>query len=196
MMGVQGSWLVPAASCSNVASNAWYSSSIWVGIDGGGTVEQTGTEADCHGTTPTYYAWYEFYPSNIVIINLSVYAGDAISANVSFNHTSAIYTLTLIDKTQGWSKTITGTGGNDVNADWFVESPEYEANPLTDFGTVTFSSCVMTLSESNGETIIGPIANDAAVYQITMVKGSTVLASPSSLSDRGNSFTVTWQNSQ
>src|SRR5579884_4318905 len=56
---VSASWTEPAVTCSGTAY-----SSFWVGLDGdtSNTVEQTGTDADCSGSTPQYYAWYEMYP--------------------------------------------------------------------------------------------------------------------------------------
>src|SRR5919109_285001 len=58
---VSASWTEPTVTCS---SGDQYSS-FWVGLDGDGsnTVEQTGSEADCQGSTPQYYSWYEMYPS-------------------------------------------------------------------------------------------------------------------------------------
>jgi hypothetical protein len=57
----EGSWEVTAVNCSKTP-NAY--AAMWVGIDGysSSTVEQTGTLAYCNGSTPVYYAWYEFYP--------------------------------------------------------------------------------------------------------------------------------------
>src|SRR5690348_707254 len=48
---VTSNWVQPAVTCSSTAY-----SSFWVGIDGdtSSTVEQTGTEADCNGSTPVY----------------------------------------------------------------------------------------------------------------------------------------------
>src|ERR1044071_5102244 len=56
---VSASWTQPSVTCSATAY-----SSFWVGLDGdtSNTVEQTGTDADCSGSTPQYYAWYEMYP--------------------------------------------------------------------------------------------------------------------------------------
>lgn len=58
----RGSWTVPAVDCTAVPDS---SASFWVGIDGwdNDTVEQTGTDSDCNGETPVYYAWYEFVPA-------------------------------------------------------------------------------------------------------------------------------------
>src|SRR5580698_7539684 len=38
---------------------------FWVGLDGynSTSVEQLGTDSDCNGSTPSYYAWYEMYPN-------------------------------------------------------------------------------------------------------------------------------------
>src|SRR6266536_846942 len=54
------SWTQPAGTCTGGSRYA----AFWVGLDGytSGTVEQIGTEADCDGRTPRYYAWYEIYP--------------------------------------------------------------------------------------------------------------------------------------
>ena len=51
---VSASWTEPTARCSGTAY-----SSFWVGLDGdtSNTVEQTGTDADCSGSAPQYYAW-------------------------------------------------------------------------------------------------------------------------------------------
>ena len=59
---VKGSWVVPTVDCSKSPSTSY--ASFWVGIDGysSNTVEQIGTDSDCSSGTPTYYAWYEFYP--------------------------------------------------------------------------------------------------------------------------------------
>ena len=61
---VNGSWTVPAVTAGTSRTTTYYSA-FWVGIDGfsSSTVEQTGTISQIQGTTATYYAWYEFYPS-------------------------------------------------------------------------------------------------------------------------------------
>src|ERR1700761_1678583 len=56
---VSASWTEPAGTCTS--GDQW--SSFWVGLDGynSNSVEQTGSDVDCSGATPTYYAWYEIY---------------------------------------------------------------------------------------------------------------------------------------
>ena len=40
-----------------------------------GTVEQTGTDSDCNGGSPVYYAWYEFYPAFPVDLGMTIKPG-------------------------------------------------------------------------------------------------------------------------
>ena len=58
---VSASWTEPTGTCSGSAKY----SSFWVGLDGynSSSVEQTGSEVDCSGSRPQYYAWYEMYPA-------------------------------------------------------------------------------------------------------------------------------------
>lgn len=55
-------WTEPAGRCTGRGGKY---AAFWVGIDGytSPTVEQIGTEVDCSGFYPRYYAWYEVYPA-------------------------------------------------------------------------------------------------------------------------------------
>ena len=61
-------------------------SAEWVGIDGynSNTVEQIGTELDITNGTPSYYAWYEMYPSDSYNITSDTTKTGAIVPNSSF----------------------------------------------------------------------------------------------------------------
>ncbi|HTT87825.1 MAG TPA: G1 family glutamic endopeptidase, partial [Acidimicrobiales bacterium] len=104
---VSGSWAVPAVSCPNKPQE----SAFWVGIDGfqstSTTVEQVGTDSDCvkgtkkHPGGPSYYAWWELYPSPTITIptsNYPVVPGDTINAEVS--RSGSTYTLSIADPNQ------------------------------------------------------------------------------------------------
>ena len=90
---VSSSWTVPAVKCSGTAY-----SSFWVGLDGdtSSTVEQTGTDSDCSGSTPRYYAWYEMYPKFPTNYSNLVKAGDHMSATVSTTGNGQFTKLTMI----------------------------------------------------------------------------------------------------
>jgi peptidase A4-like protein len=57
-----------------------------VGRDGDttGTVEQTGSEADCSSGSPVYYGWYEMYPKFPVTNSSPVSPGDTMRASVNY----------------------------------------------------------------------------------------------------------------
>ncbi|MFL6137436.1 MAG: G1 family glutamic endopeptidase [Frankiaceae bacterium] len=181
---VSASWVQPAVSCTS--TNTW--SSFWVGLDGynSGSVEQTGTEADCSGGRAVYSSWYEMYPKFPVNYSNTVAPGDHFTASVTTNG-SGSFTLKLSDTTRGWSHTTTATYNSAAlsSAEVIAEAPSSSSGvlPLSNFGTVSFSG-----STANG-TLFGSLAGRDA---ITMASGSTTKATPSSIS--GGSFSVTWHH--
>jgi hypothetical protein len=115
------SWTEPTVTCRS--SNDLFAP--WVGIDGDGssTVEQTGVETDCSSGRPVYSAWYEMYPAAPVYYNVSVGAGDKITATVTRTATNT-YRLDLTDATKGWTKTTTKSlTSKHASAEAIIESP-------------------------------------------------------------------------
>lgn len=182
---VSATWKEPTVSCSGTAY-----SSFWVGLDGdtSGTVEQTGTDADCSGSTPQYYAWYEMYPKFPVNLSGTVRPGDTLSASVRTNG-SGSFTLTLSNTTRGWTNTTTARlkSAKLASAEVIAEAPSSSGGvlPLANFGTVSFSG-----AKANGATLT---SSTPGLDPITMQSGSTVKAQPSSISS--GSFSVTWKHS-
>ncbi len=190
----KGTWIVPAIQGTCPSSNQY--SSFWVGIDGynSGTVEQTGTDSDCQGGVPTYYAWYEFYPHpSFIISGLTVRPGDSMSAQAKFS--GRTFTVTITDTSTGvsFSKSAKVNSAQRTSAEWIAEAPSSGGVlPLANFGKVTFSSCDATINGTTG-TISSFGSN---VHQITMVtSGGATKASPSALSGSGDGFSVTWVSS-
>ena len=202
---VQGSWIVSAVDCTKTPNT---DSSEWVGIDGwtSATVEQIGTDADCNGTSPYYWVWYEFYPYGSVVINsVSISAGDAFSASVTYdgNH---YYTVAIKNESTGqsFSKKVKfngayGSGPPPRNsAEWIMEM---DGNKLSDFGVDPFGEDYtgylndIATDSSVDMGVIKAFGND--VYEsITTengTKNSPVTAKPSRLASDGASFTVTWK---
>jgi len=129
-------WTQNAITCTS--GDGQTDMSPWVGIDGfsSSTVEQTGSSGDCNGSSPDYYAWYEMYPANVIIINKTVKPGDKFTGTVT--HTSGTkYTLLLKDLTQGWTNSVTKSLKADDNSAEAVM--EMAANHLTRFGTDPFT---------------------------------------------------------
>ncbi|MGD0995421.1 MAG: G1 family glutamic endopeptidase [Candidatus Bathyarchaeia archaeon] len=214
-----GSWKVPAVS-SGASGTTTYYSAFWVGIDGfsSSTVEQVGTMAQIIGTTVSYYAWFEFYPSPMYqITSLSIKPGNTISASVTYTGSSSgsgrgfvsrqsisTFTATITDVTTGKSYTTTGTVDNAArsSAECIAEAPSSSRGllPLANFGTVNYGldntavtgTCYATVSGVNG-----PLGSfGSAVQRITMVTSKGVTKALPSLapSSDGTSFSITWAN--
>lgn len=181
---VSASWTQPSVSCSGTAY-----SSFWVGLDGdtSNTVEQTGTDADCSGSTPQYYAWTEMYPKYPVNLSNPVKPGDHMSASVTTNGSGA-FTLTISDSTQGWTSTTNARlkSATLSSAEVIAEAPSSRSGvlPLANFGTVNFTGATANGTEMDKLSGLDPI---------TMASGSTVKAQPSTMS--GGSFSVAWKHS-
>jgi len=179
-------WVQPKADCTS--SDGSTDMSPWVGLDGytSTTVEQTGTSADCSGSSVDYYAWYEMYPSNYVTINHTVDAGDSFTGTVT--HTSGTsYKLTLTDSTQDWTYSTTKKlSADDSSAEAVLEMA---ANNLTKFTTDPFTSFTV-----DGKSIGSYTSSTYTIEQMEIDTSSgSVCDSTSGLTDDEN-FTVTWLN--
>jgi len=161
---VSASWTQPTANC---AAGSQYGA-FWVGLDGytSKTVEQIGTEADCTGPNPKYYAWYEVYPGAGVNFTNPVSPGDAFAGTVT-SQGGGKFQLVLKDTTQNWTQTLNATeaGAGLSSAEAIVEAPSSTSSsgnssvlPLTNFGSVGFT----------GVTVNGKSMDTLSPVQITM----------------------------
>jgi hypothetical protein len=185
---VSSSWTQPTATCTSRRSDQY--AAFWVGLDGysSDSVEQTGSDSDCDGTSPDYYGWYEMYPADPVYFTNTVKPGDSFSASVTFSG-SETYTLVLTDHTQGWTQTITKneSGLDRSSAEVITEAPSSDTGvlPLADFGTINY-----TAASDNGSSMGGQ-----SPTQIIMIDNSgNDKDSTSSISSSG-AFSNTWLRS-
>ncbi|HEX4059393.1 MAG TPA: G1 family glutamic endopeptidase [Streptosporangiaceae bacterium] len=178
------SWTQPAITCSGSHETDM---SPWVGIDGysTSTVEQTGSSGDCDGSSKDYYAWYEMYPRNVVVINKTVKPGDQFTGTVT--HTSGTnYTLKLQDITQGWTNSVTKSiSAKDASAEAVMEMA---ANFLTKWsGPDPFTGFT-----ANGQPAGSYSSSQIQQMEIDTSSG-TVCDTTSGLTSNEN-FNVTWDN--
>ena len=140
-------WTEPTGRCTG--RDGRYAA-FWVGLDGytSPTVEQIGTEVDCTGFYPRYYAWYEVYPGAAVNFTNPVSPGDQFSGSVTYQAPST-FNLVLTDSTKGWTQTVSVTLANAQrsSAEAIAEAPCCTFSggilPLTNFGTASFSSATV-----------------------------------------------------
>jgi hypothetical protein len=162
-------WTEPTGRC---AGRDGQYSAFWVGLDGytSPTVEQTGTEVDCTGRYPRYYAWYEVYPDAAVNFPNPVSPGDQFSGSVRYQSPST-FSLVLTDNTKGWTQTksVTLANAQRSSAEAIAEAPCCTVSggtlPLTSFGTASFGSVTV-----NGRSL-------AAFHPVEIVMPNTSVSS-------------------
>jgi hypothetical protein len=194
---VQGSWVQPKVTCP---SNATQLAAFWVGIDGlsstDDTVEQIGTDSDCSGKSPDYYAWFEMVPRSVVYLasGYPVTPGDTISAQVSGSGKN--FNL-QIEETHGGSTIWHYTTNQSAtvlpkasSAEWVAEDPckgsKCTIGPLADFGSVSFTNAT-----ANG-VAISSSAFKSTKLTMTTKDSKVTKARPSTLAASGTAFKVTW----
>jgi hypothetical protein len=202
----KASWRVPAIANTCPSTTNQYSS-FWVGIDGysDNSVEQIGTDSDCQNGVPTYYAWFEFYPHPLFIINsLTINPGDTMSAEVKYSGKNQ-FTVSITDVSTGQSfSTTTKIRASLSSAEWISEAPSSSGGvlPLADFNFVDFgydytgiaNTSVATMGGKNG--VLGSFgANLKTITMVSEQDGTTIKAQPSALSQDGTSFFDTWHSS-
>lgn len=191
--GVSAQFTVPTPSApSGGDDSTQYCASAWVGIDGdtcGSAILQTGVDFCIQGGTPSFSAWYEWFPDAAYNFDgFTISAGDVISISVDASSTSS-GTATIENTSTGQSVNHNFDGGVqgtlcETNAEWIVEDFESGGSevPFANFGTVTFSNAQAT----TGSGSVGP--DGATIMDIK--QGDSVLTSSSA--DSG-SVTVQYQ---
>jgi peptidase A4-like protein len=89
---VTADFKIPAIGCTSQNSKA----SFWIGIWGGGTIEQVGISTDCHAAEPSVQAWLEMYPK-ATDYKFRAFPGDSIAMSVIYNASSKHYSLAVKD---------------------------------------------------------------------------------------------------
>lgn len=203
---IAGDWTEPPASCDAGRPS---SALFWVGFGGyeqhSLQMEQIGTYAECDAAAaPSYGAWLELPPAPEVRIKMRIRPGDAISASVDVSGQRAYFVIR--DHTTGrhYARRFSVRRPDTATAEWIVEAPlECErqscvVDPLTDFGTVTFSE--LRASGANGRA--GGISDPAWNAIESEIRGAPEARGPSGealsvdaapqLAATQESFSVTW----
>jgi hypothetical protein len=225
---VGATWVQPAVSGTGATA-----SSMWVGIDGyqGSTVEQIGTAASTSNGNPSYVAWYELYGDqangkqgpdynqvNIPTSSINIQPGDTISAEVSLvAGTTATFLFQMTDEpanggaVESFSiqQTMQYVTPKLSTAEWIVENPNFNFNtntaaqPISDFGTATFTGAWATIGKTTGP--INSFANIVALNLSSNQGNDTTTNLPSIARTLGyhepsagadsSSFSITYLNS-
>jgi hypothetical protein len=147
-----------------------------------------------------------------VNVRFKVCAGDKLSATVAVSGTSVTLELRNLTRKTSFTKRLTMASPDVSSAEWIAEAPSVCTSfgdcrplPLTEFGTVAFTSVRATAAGHSG-TITDPAWAATAID--LQGSGPSLLASrfagvsvgadatPSDLSADGSSFAVGWAQSQ
>ena len=190
--GVNGSWIVPQIGGS--LSDTF--SAIWVGVGGffDGTLIQAGSEQDRLGGSDYYSVWYELLPSDsITIDSINVVPGDIITVAVRLvDSATNTWSIEVQDMTNGGSfKESFRYDSSKLSAEWIAERPDVNntTSTLANFGNVTFTGSGAVISSQSEKIGALPFA------QVSMTDKNAVLATVSSLSSDGSTFTVNYAES-
>jgi Peptidase A4 family len=182
----------------------------------------TEANCDANGTAH-YYAWYELVPRAPVKVDLPVRPGDHMTATTTVSGHHVTETIVNQTTGQTFSKTLTMSNPDVSTAEWVAEAPSQcqsgatncTALPLSNFGKVSFTSASATDSSGHTGTISSDDWSTAALtldssdgssagsipagygygygYGDTGSSASGGSAAPSSLTDGGSAFTVTYK---
>jgi hypothetical protein len=201
---VSGSWTAPKARCS--AGQPSYSA-FWIGLGGASAtsraLEQIGTSADCTARgKPVYYAWYEVVPAAAVTTKLKIFPGDKLHAIVAVNGTSVTLRIQDLTRRTTLTKRLSVPETDVSSAEWIAEAPSSCSGsgrchvlPLTDFGTVQFTSGLAVTSDGRTGAIASSEWDATPIRLVPDQLASTgQVAVPSVLGADGGSFSVTAQS--
>ena len=137
--------------------------------------------------TAHYFAWYEMYPADLVILSLPIHGGDQIQANITYvGNDQFALELTNLSTGDTFSTVQTSSNAQRSSAEWIVEAPGML--PLADFGTARFVNSQATISGTTGTISSFPGYTSINMVALTgAVKTQTF-----GLSKGGASFTVVW----
>jgi hypothetical protein len=186
---IEGNWVVPQLVCTT-GENA--NSAYFVNIDG----DAAGAFFDCNSGAPQYSPLFTFESIYGLIPSTdTVSAGDKMQAIITISSTH-VAKITLKDITKSWVFTFTGTDTSNTQnfAFWALESgPAETGTPNPDFGTFKTSSNIATIGTHHGSlSTFASIAADPIQRDTLVDTSSHVLASISSLSGSGSSFSIKW----
>jgi hypothetical protein len=179
---ISGAWVVPTVR----ATTNTELSGTWLGIDDGNgspsSIIQTGTGQQTQGGSTLYFAWYELFPAQPVILG-GVSPGDQMQAQVVQDSGTA-WTINIADTTSLNSASIPVTyNGPADTAEWIEELPSVSSGPqppLANFGSATFTQLALDAVDP-GTTTISPT---------DMIDGSGNIIAATGAISSGPTFTI------
>ena len=117
---VTGDFTVPRMECGSNSPAGFVA--VWIGIQGGGGLEQCGVSAWCSGSERWCSVWYENYPDPPYnFTRVPVAPGDRMHGSVEIRDRSVVYVMKNL--TQGGQETITTNADRGPGVrEWLAEA--------------------------------------------------------------------------
>jgi len=196
---VSADWVQTRVTCPK--PDAW--SLFWIGLDGrtSQTVEQGGSEAQCLGGTPHYYAWWEMYPTDAIQPAFPVSVGDHIDASVVYSAANDTYTVTVNDTTAGHTHAlvvVAATQAADTDPNTYTITQDGVTTGPTSFAPGTLCLPSTPCQNSSAEWIVEAPGGDGSpqtLYPLARF-GPIVFRGANAIDTDDNDGTITdpaWQ---
>ncbi len=199
--GVFISFTIPKVSCS-ATNPSGQGVAIVAGLDGldSSDYENVGVLAHCQQgpNSPEYFAISTGYYSSIEGV-VPVSAGNVIYAGITVSGDMFHYTFRDVSTGKSASDSSPATGTALNFAECMVTGIGI---PLSKFSPVSVGKAFTDVPNTCDATVrgvthpIGGFGSKASLYKLVLVSSTStdILATPSTLSDGGTSFMVTWRN--
>lgn len=140
--GVEGSWTVGTA---NASADGLATSWIGIGTPAVGDLFQVGVEDNPGGGDEAYYELPGHAPTEIPG---TVQPGEVVNAVIEEGGRPGDWVVEMGDPTEGWGfdQAVTYSTGAVTGGEWIVSNPNPPNTPISDFGTITFSSTQVGLN--------------------------------------------------
>lgn len=191
---VSAEWRVPWVTANTINPGVNQFLLNWTGIGGtganSGNLVQAGTEEEVFANgIPSYSAWYELIPADLVMVGGTVLPGDIMSVslvcttNCTVNNAGTTWLITIQDVTQGWTVTETPTYASALSTGEAIsEAPSIgNLHPLPNYGTTPFT----------GFTVNGSIPSLTSSNQYLLNNSTTGESSNASSASNG-AFDTCW----
>jgi hypothetical protein len=172
--------------------------SFWIGLWGGGTIEQVGISTNCISSEPKVQAWYEMYPAGVQY-KFTAEPNDSVAMSVSYNVSTKKYTMGLKDLTRPSDSTkfnvtlpcASGTTCDNNQAGAILEAAG--GTNLSLFGTTGFTE-FDAITNTGIRTGLAPNGAVWGLAKTLMVgQNGQPLANLSAITDNGEVFSLTYK---
>lgn len=200
-LSASGAWTVPSVNCTANGKPISGEVAVWPGLGGTSSddLAQIGTDSQCINGKATYWAWYEFVPSQSKAIHITgngkypVSAGDSIRATVT-EQGAGYFALQIWNDSRSWYYPVLhldqSAHSTPLTAEWIVEDPGNQTWPQFT-RNVVFKNCTWV---QNGPQ--APLSSGTSLTKYTIVTDTPIVQFPKDITgdpaSGGTAFSVQW----